>query len=280
MEGRTDAVNVLARPLLYMIFVLAAIACLFPFYWMFSLSTHSTEEIIRGFPLLPGRHLLGNFAELLDKSGFFASVWNSIFVTSTSTIIALFFSTMGGFAFAKYVFRGRRTLFLFVLATMMIPIQIGLVALVKLMNILRMYDTYAPLIFYQMGTPFGIFWMSQYIRQFVPGELIESARMEGANELAILLRIVFPVSTAALMSLAIIQFVNTWNSYLLPLVLLQTPNRFTLPLVIASIQGKHQIDYGPRFLAVSIGTLPLILFFLFSSKRIIESISAVGSVKG
>ena len=259
-------------------FVIGAVLCLFPFYWVLALATHSTAEIVSGFPLLPGDDLGENFSVLQARSGIFIAFFNSMYITAASTTIALLCSSLGGYAFARYAFPGKNLLFIVVLATMMIPVQMGLVAFVKLMSFLGLYNTHIPLIA-QLGTPFGIFWMTQYIREFVHDEMINAARIEGAGELAIFARVVLPICTPAIVSLAIIRFVNTWNAYLIPLVLLQEPSRFTLPMAIAAIQGKHQILYGARFLATAVGTLPLIAMFLLAARRVIDSI-ATGAVKG
>lgn len=266
------------KVLIYLFFIVGFVLALFPFYWVFALATHNTTEIITGFPLLPGAHLLENLVSIFTKGTFLQGLLNSCFISVTSTVLAVFFSTACGFAFAKYRFKGRDTLFKIVLATMMIPMQIGLVAFVKMMTTFHLYNTYVPLVV-QLGTAFGVFWMCQYIRSYVPDEMLEASRMEGLGEVGILLRIVIPVITPAIVSFGIIYFVNNWNAYLMPLILLQDSSKFTLPMVIAALQSRKEIDLGARYTALAMATLPLLILYLSLSGTVRESIAA-GAIKG
>jgi len=264
--------------LFWAMFMIGVAVCLLPFYWMFALGTHTNTEIMGGFPILPGSAVAENFGILMKKGGFFRAFLNSVFITTSATAMNTFFSALCGFAFAKYEFKAKNVLFMVLLATMMIPAQMGLVAFVKMMSFLGLFNTVVPLIL-QLGSAFGVFWMRQYIESYVPSEMLEAARVEGAGEIRIFTQFVLPLITPALVTYSILTFVNTWNSYLMPLVLLQDSEKFTLPLVIASLQGRHDFAYGVRFLAISIGTLPLIVFFLAASRKVIDSI-ATGAVKG
>lgn len=268
----------LTKGLIYLFFVVGAFISLYPFYWVFSLATHNTSEIVTQFAAVPGVHLWDNLLNLLKKGTFPRGLANSCFVSITATVSAVFFSMVCGYAFAKYQFKGKRFLFQMVLMTMMLPIQIGLVAFVKIMTALGLYNTYIPLIA-QLGTAFGVFWMCQYIKAYVPDEMLESARIEGVGEIGLLLRIVVPVITPAIISYGIIYFVGSWNSYLMPLIILQDTGKFTLPMVIAALQGRFELDLGIRYLALALATLPLLILYLTFSKTVRESIVA-GALKG
>ena len=270
--------NKTAKASVYFIFIIGAFISLFPFYWVFCLSTHNTNEIVVSFPFLPGTHLLENFIHLMRKGTFPRGFGNSCLISISSTFFTLFFSTMCGYSFAKYRFKGRAILFQIVLATMMIPMQIGLVAFVKIIRMIGLYNTYIPLIA-QFGSAFGVFWMTQYIKAYVPDEMLEAARIEGLGELNLLLRIVMPVISPAIISYGIIYFVGSWNSYLMPLIVLQDTEKFTLPMTIAALQGRFELDLGMRYLALALATVPLLVLFLSFSRTVRESIVA-GAVKG
>jgi multiple sugar transport system permease protein len=260
------------------VFLVVGFITLFPFYWVFALGTHLTREILTGYPVLPGSALMHNLSTVLDKSNMVLSFFNSLFISSASTVMNVMFSVLCGFAFAKYQFKSRQVLFLIVLATMMIPGQMGLVAFVKQMQFMGWYNTFWPLIL-SFGSAFGVFWMRQYIADYVPTEMLEAARIDGSGEFRIIFLLTLPMIAPAVGAYAIITFVNSWNSYLFPLVLLQDETKFTLPMAISSMQNRLDIDYGAQFLAISLGTLPLIAVFLVASQKVINGI-AQGAIKG
>jgi cellobiose transport system permease protein len=264
---------------LTVVLLLLSLLTIFPFYWTFSLSTHSTEEIYSSMPFAPGSHLIENFHKLMTGNWFISGYLNSIFVAVLSTVLTVFFSAMTGYAFAKFRFRGEKVLFTFILATMMIPGQLGLVAFLWQVGHMGWMNTFYPLIVPAIANAFGVFWMKQYIEEAVPDEMLESAKIDGCSELLLFLRMIIPVVLPATMSLGLIAFIGSWNNYLLPSVLLNDPGKYTLPLVINNLGTFYTRDYGTQFLGLVLGTLPLLILFIATSRRLIDGIVA-GAVKG
>ena len=166
-----------------------------------------------------------------------------------------------------------------VILTMMVPMEVGLVAYVWEMRVLHLSKTFLPLILPNIANAFGVFWMTQYIGDAFPYELMESSRLDGCTDMGIFLRMVLPIVKPALFTLSIIAFLQSWNSYLLPMIMINDPKMFTIPLVIASIGNMFVADYGARILAVVVGILPIMIIFMIFSKQITEGLAS-GAVKG
>ncbi|MFC5648778.1 carbohydrate ABC transporter permease [Paenibacillus solisilvae] len=272
-------VSLWIRTPLTLIMVLLSLCTIFPFYWTFSLSTHSTDEIYSQLPFTLGTHFMENLQTLLIGDWFWSGYFNSFFVAILSTALTVFFSALTGYAFAKFKFNGEKILFTFILATMMIPGQLGLVAFLWQVGHMGWMNTLYPLIVPAIANAFGVFWMRQYIEEAVPEEMLESGRIDGCNEIAIFLRLVIPIVVPAAMSLGLITFIGSWNNYLLPSVLLNDPAKYTLPLVINNLGTFYTRDYGTQFLGLLLGTIPLLVLFIATSKQLIDGITS-GSVKG
>ena len=172
-----------------------------------------------------------------------------------------------------------KLLFQIVLMTMMVPMEVGLVAFAWEMRILHLSKTFLPLILPNIANAFGVFWMTQYMKDSFPYELVESGRIDGCNDMGVFLRLVMPIIRPAIFTLGIISFLQSWNSYLLPMIMINNPKMYTVPLVIASIGNMFVANYGARMLGVVIGILPIILLFIIFSRQITEGLAA-GAVKG
>ena len=181
--------------------------------------------------------------------------------------------------FAKYEFKHKKMLLQLVILTMMVPMEVGLVAYVWEMRVLHLSKTFLPLILPNIANAFGVFWMTQYIGDAFPYELMESSWLDGCTDMGIFLKMVLPIVKPALFTLSIIAFLQSWNSYLLPMIMINDPKMFTIPLVIASIGNMFVADYGARILAVVVGILPIMIIFMIFSKQITEGLAS-GAVKG
>lgn len=270
----------LSRLAIYVVLVVLCTLALAPFYWTFSLSTHKTAEIYSSLPLGLGGALAENWNTLTAESYFYYGYMNSIIVGVTSTGIAILVSSMAGYAFAKFDFRFKRAVFTLVLASMMIPFQLGLVAFVWEMIQIGWANSLLPFIIPGVGAnAFGIFWMSKYIEEAIPDEMLDAARIDGCSEIGIFVRIILPLVLPASLSFGLVNFVWSWNAFLLPSLLLDDPTVYTLPLVLRNLGNLYRQDYGAQFLGVTLGTLPLIGMFIFTSRRMIAGLTA-GAVKG
>lgn len=258
--------------------IFAATVSIIPFILMFLMSTQNNQSIFLGKILSIGNSLGNNFQTIL-AADYFRSLLNSLIVAGSSTALTVFFGAMAGFGFAKYNFRHKKLVFQLVLFTMMVPIEVGLVAFVWEMRMLHLSKTFLPLILPNIANAFGVFWMTQYIRDAFPYELMESGRLDGCTDMGIFLRMVLPIIKPAIFTLSVIAFLQSWNNYLLPMIMINDPKMFTVPLVIASIGNMFVADYGARILAVVMGILPIMIVFIIFSRQITEGLAS-GAVKG
>lgn len=258
--------------------ILLAVLTLLPFYWMLVMSTQSTNDIFSNPSILPGNYLKQNFKSILNVN-FFGAFFNSTYVAVFSMILTVFFSAMAGFAFSKYNFKFKNALFVFVFATMLVPQEVGIIAYVVEMRTMGLSKTLLPLIIPNIANAFGVFWIKQYMEESVPYEIMESGWIDGCNDFRIFMQLVLPIVKPAIFTLAIIGFMASWNSYMLPLVIISKPSMYTIPLVIGLVGTLYLPDYGARILGVVLGIAPLLLIFVFTSKVITRGLTA-GAVKG
>lgn len=264
------------------VLVLAALALLtiFPFYWMFVLATHSRETIFAAPPpLLFGASLERNYEALLAALPFWRNVWNSVYVASVATLTTLFFCSLAGFGFAMYEFRGKNALFGFLIASLTFPQLLNIIPYYLIIDFLGWLNTPRAIWFPGMANAFGIFLMRQYTASAIPKELLDSARIDGASEFRIYWSIVLPLVRPGVATLALLTFINQWNDFMGPLVILRNRDTYTIPLALRSLQGIANTDWGAVMLGTALAVLPLVIIFFFTSRQVIEGLVR-GSVKG
>lgn len=260
------------------IMFIISIMFIFPFYTMLMMSTQFTENIYKGIPLLPGADFFKNIKTVF-AANFQVFYLNSFIVASCATVMSVAVSTITGYSFAKYKFRFSKQLFSFILITMMVPTQLGLVAFVVEMKAIGWMNTFLPLIIPAAATGFGVYWMKNYISGALPNELLESGRIDGASEPRILLSISLACIKPAIFALGMMNFVASWNSFLVPLVILNKLSTYTIPIGIITLNSAYRTDIAARIMALVIGTVPLIILFISSSKTFINGLT-MGAVKG
>ena len=264
----------------YVFLTIAALISLFPFYFMFVSATNTNAEILSATPkLIFGSHLVENFKNLNKKMDILRILMNSTIMTVTYTALSIILHSMAGYALAKFEFKGKGLLFSLIMVTMMIPSQVMYVPLFTLMNNIGWADTYQAVVLPGLAGAFGIFLMRQNMLAF-PTSLIEAARIDGASELYSFHRIALPIMSPGIATMAIMAFIGNWNNYLLPMIILNKNEKFTLPVMMATLKASTDIqrNQGAIYLAVAISVIPILIVFCFCSKYIISSISA-GSVK-
>ena len=254
---------------------------LFPFYWMFIVASNGTDEISKIPPtLVPGPRfftVVSNVYEALPQ--FNQALLNTVYVGTVVALAQVFFSAIAGFAFAKLNFRGQKFMVLFVILTMMLPSQLGIIPLFMLMGNLGLIDTLGALIIPALVTAFGVFWMRQVIDAQVPNELLEAASIDGAGVFRAYWSIVVPIISQSAFVLGLFSFLATWNDFLWPLLVLNTPENFTAQVAVNQLKSSYAIDYALNMGGAFLSTASLLILFIFVGRRLVRGVMD-GAVKG
>ncbi|HEV8636551.1 MAG TPA: carbohydrate ABC transporter permease [Chloroflexota bacterium] len=265
--GVTNAILIALIGVVALPFVTMVLGSFKPQYELFS------------FPVrfLPSRLYTVNYEKLFAETMFVRWYANTLFVALTRTLLSLFLCTLAGFAFAKYEFRFKKPLFIFVIATFTLPFQVVLVPLYKMSQAFGWVNTYWVLIIPFAANAFIIFLARQYILA-VPSELLEAARIDGAGELTIFWRIVVPILKPALAVMSILLFNQAWNDYLWPLIVINDQKLFILNLALPALRGPYGNEYGLVLAGATLATIPVVAVFVFMQRQFIEGIMA-GALK-
>ncbi|MEI6760556.1 MAG: carbohydrate ABC transporter permease [Betaproteobacteria bacterium] len=263
----------------YVLVAVGGLIMLAPFYFMFVFASHSRTEIFSlPPPLFFGDDFLLNVKLLTARIPFWRSLGWSLYVALASTALTLLFCSMGGYAFAMFEFRFKQVLFLLVMGTMLIPSFLGMIPTFMIMDAIGWIDQPRALYIPGAASAFGIFLMRQFISSSIPKDLVEAARMDGCSELGIYWRIVLPLLKPALGTLGLITFIASWNNFIGPLIVMRSPDMYTLPLALRSMQSPVNTEWGAVMAGSAIATLPLLVLFAISSRRLIDGLTA-GAVK-
>ena len=265
-------------------FALAAITFLsiFPFYWMFVVASNTNAEISKSPPsLIPGGRFLIVAQKVMNAEGvYFGSALLNTFIVGIAIAVAqVVFSAFAGFAFAKLNFKGRKFFILFIVGTMMLPSQLGIIPLFILIKNLQMIDTLYALIVPALVTAFGVFWMRQIIDAQVPNELLEAASIDGASVPRIFFGIVLPIIRQSSFVLGLFAFLASWNDYLWPTIVLQSPQNFTLQVALTQLKPMYGLDYALQMGGAFLATAPLLILFIFVGRKLVSGVMD-GAVKG
>jgi multiple sugar transport system permease protein len=281
VKSKKSGLEMIGMVALYLFLAALAVFAILPFLWSFSASFKNLTEIFHYPPqFFPTTLNLKNYINLFIGHNFLGWFINSAALSVTNTVLSVFFCSLAGFAFAKYNFRFKNSLFILMLGSVMIPFQLIMTPLYAEMNALHWLNSYTALIIPWIAPAFGIFLMRQYMIT-IPSELIDSARIDGCPEFRIFWQIVLPLARPALGTLAIYEFMHSWNSFLWPLIVLRDSQFFTLPLGLATLLGlvgRRAVDYGMIMAGAFLSALPIILIFLFMQKQFISGLT-LGSVK-
>ena len=255
--------------------VIVSLISFVPFYYTLTMSTHSTDEIMLGVSAIPGKYLLTNISTALNDT-FWVAFKNSLIVSLLSMTGSVLISLMAGYGLVVYQFRLKRVIYNFVLLTMMVPSVLGIIGYMQEMRVLHLSGTLIPLILIWLPSGFGVFWITQYLQNSLQMELVESARIDGCNEFMIFAKIVMPCIKPAIISLCLLLFLWSWNSYLLPLVMINKADNYTIPLYIQSLGNEHKKDIAAQITGLLISIVPLIAAFAIFSKDFIPRLDRGG----
>lgn len=271
--------RIVLRSPVYLVLAVASVLSLAPFAWMVIASTHTTSDLFASpLPILPGGEFWQNLGRIQESIGFGQVMFNSVLVAVLYTVFSSIVSIMCGYGLATYKFRGRGVLMGVILVTMMIPMQVLLVPLFQMMASAGWIDSYQALIVPFLANAFGIFLMRQGFLDF-PTTLVEAARIDGASELRTFYRIVLPVAKPQIAALIIYTFISQWNSFIWPLLMLNTEDKYTIPVALNTMIGLSHVDYSGLMLGSLLATLPLFILFLVFQKQFVAGLLG-GAVKG
>lgn len=265
---------------LYSILFLFAVLVGIPFLYMFTGALKTNGQLF-SFPinLLAPEPTYSNYERLLggEEIPYLAQMVNSVIIAVTQSSLTLLFASMVGWGFAKYEFRGKTFLTIFLLFTFAIPFQVTLVPLFQMIVRLGLLDNFLGVILPSSVSAFGAFFMRQAMVS-IPSELLDAGRIDGASEWGLYWRIGLPLSRGALSILAVLVFLTAWNDYLWPLIVLRTPEKFTYPVGLATLNGLYKIEYGMILAGSFIATLPIVLIFVAGRNQILDNLT-IGAVK-
>jgi cellobiose transport system permease protein len=272
-----------AGPWTYLFLLVVAAASLFPLYWSLVVASHDNSAVSAYPPVLtPGHELWQNIKRLFNSGEVNVSFWtalvNSTIVAACVTVAVVFFSALAGFAFAKLRFRGRRVLMLTIVATMLVPVQLGVIPLYIEMIHLGWVNRLPAVIAPNLVSAFGVFLMRQYIVGAVPNDLIDASRVDGCHTARVFWHVVLPAVRPAAAVLGLLTFMNTWNDFFWPLIVL-SPRNPTVQVGVSTLASGYVEDYALVLTGTFISILPLLAVFLFLGRQIIGGIMQ-GAVKG
>ncbi|MGN6425571.1 MAG: carbohydrate ABC transporter permease [Leifsonia sp.] len=267
--------NPAAKTFLYLAVVLGAIVMIFPFVWTVVTSISPGASLTTTPKLIPDNPSLAPYLQLFERVPFAQVILNSVIVAVISTVFQLVTSAMAAYAFARLPFRGRGAIFLLYLATMMIPFQVLIVPLFVEMKSLGLINTYAGAILPTIASAFGVFLLRQAMST-VPYELDQAATLDGAGHFRVFFQIMLPLVRPALATLAVFGFLNTWNSFLWPLIILRDPLMQTLPVALSSLQGQYSTQWDVLMAGSVISILPMFALYVFAQKYIVQGVAGTG----
>lgn len=276
MKTKKQSSDFRNRAIIFAILLVASIIVVIPYLWMMSNSFKSTmETMVDSSHFLPQDPTLDGYKKVLTGSPFFTWLKNSLFITVTNTVVILFTSSLVGYIFSRFKFRGREFLFSLLLFTMMVPAQVTMITTFILIDGIGLYDSVWALIIPSFVNAFGIYLCKSFCDE-IPRDLIESARIDGAGDFRIYLNIVLPQIRPALGALAIFTFLEYWNDYLNPLIYLSSTDKMTLPLALSYFSTQHATDLSATMAAAALIMIPSAVVFIIFQKQFIKGIAMTG----
>ena len=259
----------------YIFLTIWSFISIFPFYWMISAATNESIDVARG-KIIPGGYALQNFQNLIQNNDLWGAMGNSFLYSIVQTILALLICSLAGFGFELYHDKGKDIVFSILLLAMMVPQVATMIPLFKLLSSLKLLNTVWGFTLPSISTPFLIMMFRQNSRNF-PVDTMEAARIDGLNEFQIFYRMYMPMMKSTYAAAAVITFMNAWNSYLWPRVMLTNPDAQTMPLLIANLASGYTTDYGLLMMGVLFCSVPTMVVFFILQKQFAEGIT--GAVK-
>lgn len=266
----------------YLVLILLSFLCLFFFYILIINATRSHADLQKGFSALPGSYLLENLKNVANDGSFpmFKGIVNSLIVSISTAALCTYFSSLTAYGLYAYNFKGKKIAFTFIMAILVMPTQVTAMGFLRLITNMGMYDSLLPLIIPSIASPAVFYFMYSYLQSSLPLSLVEAARIDGSGEFMTFNRIVLPIMKPAIAVQAIFTFVGAWNNYFVPALVIQSKDKMTVPILIATLRGADYMnfDMGKIYTMIMVAIVPIIIVYLFLSKYIIAGIT-LGGVK-
>lgn len=267
----------------HVILIVLSFLCLFFFYILIVNATRSHAELQRGFSALPGKYFLENLKNVANDGTFpmFQGIINSLVVSACSAALCTYFSSLTAYGLYAYDFKMKKAAFTFIMAILVMPTQVTAMGFLRLITNMGMYDSLLPLIIPSIASPSVFYFMYSYLESSLPLSLVEAARIDGSGEFKTFNKIVLPIMKPAIAVQAIFTFVGSWNNYFVPALVIQSKDKMTVPILIATLRGADYMnfDMGKIYMMITVAIVPIILVYLILSKYIIEGVT-LGGVKG
>ena len=268
--------------LAHTVLILLSFMCLFFFYVLIINATRSHAELQKGFSALPGKYFFTNLKNVANDGSFpmFRGILNSLIVSGCSAALCTYFSALTAYGLYAYDFKGKKVAFTFIMAILVMPTQVTAMGFLKLVTNMGMYDSLLPLIIPSIASPAVFYFMYSYLQSSLPISLVEAARIDGSGEIKTFNHIVLPIMKPAIAVQAIFTFVGSWNNYFVPALIIQSKNKMTVPILIATLRGADYMnfDMGKIYMMITVAIVPIIIVYLLLSKYIIAGVT-LGGVK-
>lgn len=268
--------------LAHTVLILLSFMCLFFFYVLIINATRSHAELQKGFSALPGKYFFTNLKNVANDGSFpmFRGILNSLIVSGCSAALCTYFSALTAYGLYAYDFKGKKIAFIFIMAILVMPTQVTAMGFLKLVTNMGMYDSLLPLIIPSIASPAVFYFMYSYLQSSLPISLVEAARIDGSGEFKTFNHIVLPIMKPAIAVQAIFTFVGSWNNYFVPALIIQSKNKMTVPILIATLRGADYMnfDMGKIYMMITVAIVPIIIVYLLLSKYIIAGVT-LGGVK-
>ena len=263
----------------YVVSIVLAVIALIPFLWMISTSLKSRGALM-SIPIewIPAEPTLDGYAKVFSRFPFLRTIGNSLLISVAYTLITLISASMAAFAFAKLRFRGSGAILSVYIATMMIPTQVTMIPLFVVMNRLGLIDSYASVILPSMFKPFAVFLLVQQTKT-IPNDYIDAARIDGAGLFQTYRKVALPLCIPTLATLAVTTFMESWNDYLWPLLMLTDRNKMTLPIALSTLNGQYSTEYNVLMAGSLISMIPIIIIYIAAQKQFKSGLMA-GGIQG
>jgi ABC-type glycerol-3-phosphate transport system permease component len=270
----------ISRVIVYIALIILTLICIVPIWILLVNATRSTQQIQQGVSLLPGVSMIANWNVLMGKKlNVPQGLINSLTISVSVTGLSVYFSLLAAYALEVYEFRLKKILYAVILVLVMIPTQVSIIGFYQYMSVLKLTNTYIPLIIPAIASPGAVFFAKQYLESCVIQELIQAARIDGCSEFSIFNRIMMPIAIPGAFTMAIFAFVGSWNNFFTPFIFISKIKNYTLPMLIQTLRGDtYRTEYGSIYLGLAVSVVPILIVYSIASKYIVNGL-AMGAVK-